>query len=148
MGNTEMTKYMAAGAFADLTPSRSKFDNSSKWLAGLAKSGRYQGKTYGVPYYAGSRVITYRTDLFSDPKEQAAIQSIYQQPMDFAFNHLIANGGGAVYSGQLGKLPDDTWVLRPQEEEVCFQPDRDTWHVPRVCGTFKERTGHPCRNGN
>src|SRR5438477_12769026 len=32
MGNTEMTKYMAAGAFADLTGSRSKFDNSSKWL--------------------------------------------------------------------------------------------------------------------
>jgi N,N'-diacetylchitobiose transport system substrate-binding protein len=64
MGNTEMTKYMAAGAFADLTGSKSKFDNSSKWLAGLAKSGRYQGKTYGVPYYAGSRVVTYRTDLF------------------------------------------------------------------------------------
>ena len=24
----------------------------------------YNGKTYGVPYYAGSRVVTYRTDLF------------------------------------------------------------------------------------
>jgi N,N'-diacetylchitobiose transport system substrate-binding protein len=64
MGNTEMTKYMAAGAFTDLTSSRSKFDNSGKWLAGLAKSVKYQGKTYGVPYYAGSRVITYRADLF------------------------------------------------------------------------------------
>jgi len=31
---------------------------------GLAASGRYGGKLYGVPYYAGSRVITYRTDLF------------------------------------------------------------------------------------
>ena len=64
MGNTDMTKYMAAGAFADLTSSKSKFANSAKWLAGLAKSGKYQGKTYGVPYYAGSRVITYRADLF------------------------------------------------------------------------------------
>ncbi|MFN4258439.1 MAG: DNA-methyltransferase [Gemmataceae bacterium] len=44
-----------------------------------------------------------------------------------------------------GKLPDDTWVLRPQEEEACFRPDADTWHVPRVCGTFKERTNHPCQ---
>lgn len=44
-----------------------------------------------------------------------------------------------------GKMPDDTWVLRPQEEERCFAPDSDTWHVPRVCGTFKERTGHPCQ---
>jgi N,N'-diacetylchitobiose transport system substrate-binding protein len=64
MGNTEMTKYMAAGAFADLTGSKSQFDNSSNWLAGLAKSGMYGGKVYGVPYYAGSRVITYRADLF------------------------------------------------------------------------------------
>jgi site-specific DNA-methyltransferase (adenine-specific) len=44
-----------------------------------------------------------------------------------------------------GKLPDDTWVLRPQEEERCFQSDTDTWYVARVCGTFKERTGHPCQ---
>jgi N,N'-diacetylchitobiose transport system substrate-binding protein len=62
MGNTEMTKYMAAGAFASLD--KSAFDNSSSWLKGLAASGAYGGKTYGVPYYAGSRVVTYRTDLF------------------------------------------------------------------------------------
>jgi N,N'-diacetylchitobiose transport system substrate-binding protein len=64
MGNTEMTKYMAAGAFQDLTSSKSSIPNSGTWLQGLAASGRYGGKTYGVPYYAGSRVITYRTDLF------------------------------------------------------------------------------------
>jgi N,N'-diacetylchitobiose transport system substrate-binding protein len=63
MGNTEMTKYMAAGAFADV--SSFSFDNKSTWLKGLAASGNYGGKTYGVPYYAGSRVVTYRTDLFT-----------------------------------------------------------------------------------
>jgi N,N'-diacetylchitobiose transport system substrate-binding protein len=62
MGNTEMTKYMAAGAFQDL--SGLSFPNQSTWLAGLAASGRFGGKLYGVPYYAGSRVVTYRTDLF------------------------------------------------------------------------------------
>jgi N,N'-diacetylchitobiose transport system substrate-binding protein len=62
MGNTEMTKYMAAGAFQDLAGL--SFPNQSTWLAGLAASGRYGGKLYGVPYYAGSRVVTYRTDLF------------------------------------------------------------------------------------
>jgi DNA modification methylase len=45
----------------------------------------------------------------------------------------------------VGKLPDDTWVLRPQETEDHFRPDDDTWAVSRVCGTFKERTGHPCQ---
>jgi site-specific DNA-methyltransferase (adenine-specific) len=44
-----------------------------------------------------------------------------------------------------GKLPDDTWVLRPQEDERTFRGDADTWYVARVCGTFKERTGHPCQ---
>ena len=64
MGNTEMVKYMAAGAFQDITANKSAFDNSANWLEGLAASGRYNGKVYGVPYYAGSRVVTYRTDLF------------------------------------------------------------------------------------
>ncbi len=45
----------------------------------------------------------------------------------------------------VGKLPDDTWVLRPQETEEHFAPDSDTWAVSRVCGTFRERTGHPCQ---
>jgi N,N'-diacetylchitobiose transport system substrate-binding protein len=62
MGNTEMTKYMAAGAFAELQ--RSSFTNSANWLGGLAAAGTFNGKLYGVPYYAGSRVVTYRSDLF------------------------------------------------------------------------------------
>lgn len=44
-----------------------------------------------------------------------------------------------------GKVPDDTWFLRPQETTDHFAPDSDTWAVPRVCGTFHERTGHPCQ---
>ena len=64
MGNTEMTKYMAAGAFTDLTSQKSSFPNSRNWLAGLAASAVYNGRTYGVPYYAGSRVVTYRSDLY------------------------------------------------------------------------------------
>jgi N,N'-diacetylchitobiose transport system substrate-binding protein len=70
MGNTEMTKYMAAGAFSALD--KSSFDNSASWLKGLAASGKFGGKTYGVPYYAGSRVVTYRKDLF----KQAGINKL------------------------------------------------------------------------
>jgi N,N'-diacetylchitobiose transport system substrate-binding protein len=71
MGNTEMTKYMAAGAFANLSADRSSFANSKNWLAGLAASSTYNGKLYGVPYYAGSRVVTYRTDLYRKAKIKA-----------------------------------------------------------------------------
>jgi len=65
LGNTEMTKYMAAGAFADISSYKGSFANSGNWLAGLAKSGQFGGKVYGVPYYAGSRVVTYRTDVWN-----------------------------------------------------------------------------------
>ena len=45
-----------------------------------------------------------------------------------------------------GRLPDDTWVLRPQVLEEEFGADKDTWRVSRVCGTFKEREGwHGCQ---
>jgi len=45
-----------------------------------------------------------------------------------------------------GRLPDDTWILRPQDVPDGFTPESDTWYVPRVCGTFKERAGwHGCQ---
>jgi N,N'-diacetylchitobiose transport system substrate-binding protein len=61
MGNTEMLPYEIKGAFAQLDPS--KFANSSQWLDGLKGSVTYQGKTYGVPYYAAARVATWRKDV-------------------------------------------------------------------------------------
>jgi site-specific DNA-methyltransferase (adenine-specific) len=45
-----------------------------------------------------------------------------------------------------GRLPDDTWILRPQDLPAGFGADGDTWYFPRVCGTFKERSGwHGCQ---
>jgi DNA modification methylase len=45
-----------------------------------------------------------------------------------------------------GRLPDDTWILRPQDLPEGFAADEDTWYFPRVCGTFKERAGwHGCQ---
>ena len=45
-----------------------------------------------------------------------------------------------------GRLPDDTWVLRPQDLETGFSSEEDTWYFPRVAGTFKERAGfHGCQ---
>jgi site-specific DNA-methyltransferase (adenine-specific) len=46
----------------------------------------------------------------------------------------------------LGRLPDDTWILRPQDLADCFTSEEDTWYFPRVAGTFKERAGfHGCQ---
>ncbi|MEV6790947.1 extracellular solute-binding protein [Streptomyces sp. NPDC051320] len=61
MGNTEMLPYTLKGAFAPVDAS--KFDNSDQWLDGLKASVTYDGKVYGVPYYAGGRVATWRKDI-------------------------------------------------------------------------------------
>lgn len=49
-----------------------------------------------------------------------------------------------------GKLPDDTWYLRPQAAQDMgdyFESiEADVWYQSRLCGTFKERAGwHPCQ---
>src|SRR5262249_37894617 len=45
-----------------------------------------------------------------------------------------------------GRLPDDTWILRPQDASGSFSPEEDCWYFPRVAGTFKERAGfHGCQ---
>jgi site-specific DNA-methyltransferase (adenine-specific) len=45
-----------------------------------------------------------------------------------------------------GRLPDDTWILRPQDIPGSFNAEENVWYFPRVCGTFNERAGwHGCQ---
>ena len=45
-----------------------------------------------------------------------------------------------------GRLPDNTWIIRPQDAPEAFSPNHDTWYFARVAGTFKEREGfHGCQ---
>jgi N,N'-diacetylchitobiose transport system substrate-binding protein len=76
MGNTEMTKYMAAGAFKSL--SQGAFPNSGTWLQGLKGSCQYNGKLYGVPYYAGARAVIYRTDQYRSAGIKSTPKSLAQ----------------------------------------------------------------------
>jgi DNA modification methylase len=76
-------------------------------------------------------------------------------PADFTFNGdnpavRIPSARQLVYAdlraNPKGRLPDNTWILRPQDIPRSFLPDHDTWHFPRVAGTFKEREGfHGCQ---
>jgi N,N'-diacetylchitobiose transport system substrate-binding protein len=64
LGNTETTKYMAAGALANLTASKARFPNNATWLNALKGSCTYQSRLYCVPYYAGARAVIYRKDHY------------------------------------------------------------------------------------
>lgn len=45
-----------------------------------------------------------------------------------------------------GRIPDDTWILRPQTIPDGFGKDESVWFFSRVCGTFKERqSNHGCQ---
>jgi site-specific DNA-methyltransferase (adenine-specific) len=76
-----------------------------------------------------------------------------RDPKQFTFNAAAIKVPSArqlvyadVRADSGGRLPDDTWVLRPQDLPDGFKPDEDTWYFPRVCGTFKERAGwHGCQ---
>ncbi len=76
-----------------------------------------------------------------------------KKPKEFTFNGddiRVPSARQIVYADDRadakGRLPDDTWILRPQDLPEGFQPTEDTWYVPRVCGTFKERAGwHGCQ---
>ncbi len=126
-GNTDTPKYMAAGALAPLN--KSDFPNSGTWLSGLAKSATYNGKTYGVPYYAGARGVIYRTDQY----KAAGITATPKSLAEFmaAGNKLIAKYGkdktySAVYfpgrywyaamsfvydfGGQIARTKDGKWL--------------------------------------
>jgi DNA modification methylase len=74
---------------------------------------------------------------------------------EFVFNHMdkdlrVPSARQLVYNdaraNPKGRMPDDTWILRPQDLTDGFNPDEDTWYFPRVAGTFKEREGfHGCQ---
>jgi N,N'-diacetylchitobiose transport system substrate-binding protein len=86
LGNTLVAKYASAGALQDISGKKSSFDNSGAWLQSLTDSCTYQGKLYCVPYYAGSRAIIYRKDLFAaagvqPPTSMAELQTVGQTLM-------------------------------------------------------------------
>jgi len=76
-------------------------------------------------------------------------------PKRFTFNNMdpavrVPSARQLVYADaradEKGRLPDDTWILRPQDVPDGFQAHEDTWYFSRVCGTFKERAGwHGCQ---
>jgi N,N'-diacetylchitobiose transport system substrate-binding protein len=127
MGNTEMTKYMAAGAFTNLTADKRTFPNSRNWLKGLEASARFNNRLYGVPYYAGSRVVTYRTDLYQRaganvPKSLAQFNAVARKlrarngsrafsPVYIAgTDWYVAMGFVYDYGGQIARFSRGKWT--------------------------------------
>lgn len=86
-------------------------------------------------------------------RSHAHLFQMVKNPKDFTFNTesiRVPSARQLVYGDRranpVGRLPDDTWILRPQDLPDGFQADGDVWYFPRVAGTFKERAGfHGCQ---
>ncbi|MEU5073930.1 extracellular solute-binding protein [Streptomyces asoensis] len=64
VGNTQVAQYAQSGGLTDFSDKVGELGGAD-WLEGLAEPGAYEGKQYGIPYYAANRVVVYRTDLFA-----------------------------------------------------------------------------------
>lgn len=91
-------------------------------------------------------------------RSHAHLLHFVKDPDEFTFNAedpavRVPSARALVYGDKRanpkGRLPDDTWILRPQDfqsDHYGFDPLDDTWYFARVAGTFKERQGfHGCQ---
>jgi len=130
------------------------------WLAiGDEYAAELKVSSQELGFHCRSWVIWYYTfgvnckQKFS--RSHAHLFYFVKDPAHFTFRHdspenRIPSARQLVYgdnrANPMGRLPDDTWILRPQDLADCFTPDEDTWYFPRVAGTFKERAGfHGCQ---
>ncbi|WP_408896608.1 extracellular solute-binding protein [Nocardioides sp. R1-1] len=104
VGNTQAATFTTVGAFSDLSGDLESLGGDDL-LPGFVEAGSADGKTYAVPYYAGSTYVFYRKDLF----EKAGITEVPATMADFvaAAKKLKQDSGQADFSGYW--LPGKDW---------------------------------------
>ena len=139
LGNTQTASYIAGGAFADLTKAKGQFENSASWLKGLADSGTSpDGKLEAVPYYAGSRVVIYRKDLFAKAgitTAPATLDELFSRPGQGQGRQRQRQGvlrllhaGQVLVRGDVVRLRGRRQDRRPAGRQV----DRRSWRAAQA----------------
>jgi N,N'-diacetylchitobiose transport system substrate-binding protein len=100
-GNTQVAQFAQSGGLLDLSDKVDELGGKD-WLKGLAEPGVYEGKQYGIPYYAANRVVIYRTDLFKKAGIDAAAIKTRDQWIA-ATKKLNTGGTQGIY------LPGQSW---------------------------------------
>ncbi len=149
---------------------------SQEWMAGVFKALRPDGTFWlaiGDEYAAELKVIAQREVGFTCrswviwyytfgvncrrgfSRSHTHLFHFIKDPKHFTFNEQnpkvrVPSARQLVYAdaraNPRGRLPDNTWILRPQDLPNGFAAEQDTWYFPRVAGTFKEREGfHGCQ---
>jgi N,N'-diacetylchitobiose transport system substrate-binding protein len=96
IGNTQAPTFTSAGAFADITDQLEALGGDDL-LQGFVDGATVDGSTYAVPYYAGSKYIFYRKDLFEEAG--LSIPTTMDEFVDTAVALKEANPKPANFSG-------------------------------------------------
>lgn len=129
------------------------------WLRRLERRGKLVFRSWIVWHYTFGQNCKFKFNrshahLFYCVGSAAKGEAGWTVQPPFAFNReaiAVPSARLTTYADRRanpsGKLPDDTWYLRPQETAgEYFQPGCDTWYQSRLCGTFNERVAwHPCQ---
>ncbi|MCC9655811.1 DNA methyltransferase [Rhodopirellula halodulae] len=139
---------------------RALSDEGAFWLAiGDEYAAELKVLSQQIGFHCRSWVIWYYTFgvncKFKFTRSHAHLFHFVKDPEKFKFNAddpalRIPSARQLVYNDRRanskGRLPDDTWILRPQDLPCGFTASEDMWYFPRVAGTFKERAGfHGCQ---
>jgi N,N'-diacetylchitobiose transport system substrate-binding protein len=103
VGNTQAPTFTNAGAFSDLTGDLDELGGDDL-LQGFVEGATIDGKTYAVPYYAGSTYVFYRKDLFK--KSGVEVPTTMDEFVDTAIK-LKEDSGQDDFSGYW--LPGQDW---------------------------------------
>ncbi|MFI5963904.1 extracellular solute-binding protein [Streptomyces asoensis] len=103
VGNTQVAQYAQSGGLTDFSDKVGELGGAD-WLEGLAEPGAYEGKQYGIPYYAANRVVVYRTDLFAKAGVDAS-KIRTREDWTAATRRLDKGGTQGIY------LPGQNWYV-------------------------------------
>ena len=162
--------------YVDSRSSGEYLDWTRKWIAGVWRALKPSGAFWlaiGDEYAAELKVIAQNEVGFTCrswviwyytfgvnctrgfSRSHTHLLYFVKDPSDFTFNAdnpaiRVPSARELVYAdaraNPRGRLPDNTWILRPQDLPGGFGPGGDTWYFARVAGTFKEREGfHGCQ---
>jgi N,N'-diacetylchitobiose transport system substrate-binding protein len=104
VGNTQAATFTGVGAFTDLTDDLDSLGGDDL-LQGFVEAGSSDGKTYAVPYYAGSKYVFYRKDLFQ--KAGIEVPTTMDEFVQAAIDLKAANPTPKNFSGFW--LPGQDW---------------------------------------
>jgi N,N'-diacetylchitobiose transport system substrate-binding protein len=105
IGNTQAPTFTSAGAFSDLTDQLDALGGDDL-LPGFVDGATVDGKTYAVPYYAGSKYVYYRKDLWK-AAGLGALPTTMDELVEDAIKLKQANPKPATFSGFW--LPGQDW---------------------------------------